>query len=523
MAKKSNSGRANGSRVNKKEYDEYTDITKNPSEYFKNSAFHNPYTFWDFPESSEREERTLYSAGDVTVGTFSGILELEVTLESPLMLKAGYSNAECKKILEGGAESNNQESKHQTYNALTIEGDVIVPASSVRGSLRNLMTLITDGPLLRIDDIAYKQGRKSIKWKDLLKNQFKDNRLYPDTERSDGKVHLVTNLFGQVTDKTGSEAVSFAGRVRPENLVFPDTATLLSDYITLPVLNSPNPGCMAFYRKAKSADMVSAKDPLKGHKVYRNSMHAGIDDPDAPWIYDNQGMYEEGGEELKDKEQDNNFTAQLLSEKNTANEQVTGSLRLALRGVSERELAILLACCKTKWRLGGGKPFGLGLCTVKPVRLLNEIGEKEDIDVYSLEKCCSNEVAEKLEQRIKKWEKTQEPVERLLYPRAMVKKDSSLQRTGFVWFAKNTKLKESCGLESTYVIADEEEKKAAVIPGQLLPDFDESGDQKDKLFGNDVLYDETNRKPISIPGVTTRADAFKELKDIEDRNSREEE
>lgn len=670
-----------------------------PENFYSDSSFHNPYTFWDFPEINARESITPYSIGDIkSPETFSGVLELKVTLESPLLIKAGYSNEECCKIRNNKKIYNNI-NEHKKYKALTIGDDVIVPASSVRGSLRYLMTLITDGPLLKIDNNEYlSQGRdinlgndkkklflaqvikkgahnrdgeimlgetklikfsllnnfykeengvclerpsienntvkyfvtfdnnnklesiekidkyessphekntwvlklsgepidndgvdkeealfkqypdnkknkirinkklwaqyqsrhrsnncfrsslkkgdliwlepqnsnitrinndrqiKSLQWarlgrkgthlKSLLKNQFKNSsrpsgsiHLYPDSERTDGRVHLTTNLFGQVTanNNRNNSNISFAARIRPDNLVFQDTKDMLNKQpLTLPVLSSPNPGCLAFYRKAVSPDTVSAEDPLRGYKVYRTSKHAGFSDDKAPWRYQNQGNYKDDEETLKPEQQKFNFSAQLLPEKNGEN-ATTGTLNLSLRGVSSRELAILLACCSTKWRLGGGKPLGLGLCSVEPVALLDETGETvpDFTDTYDLSKHCGKIEADRIKGQIDHWEKTQLPVEDLKYPRAVEVNKNKTRKEGLSWFKNNANPKfpkndptECKGLKKTYVVKDESNNKAVAIPGQLLPDFDPAGN--DTLFGYDVIYDTNHRRKITL-------------------------
>ncbi len=99
--------------------------------------------------------------------------------------------------------------------------------------------------------------------------------LHPDSWNSDGKVDRVTNLFGQVQDqRSGGKALSFASRIRPENLVFENAASRCVKTVLAPMA-MPHPGCLAFYRDNTSPDDVGFEDDLRGYKVYRTATETG--------------------------------------------------------------------------------------------------------------------------------------------------------------------------------------------------------------------------------------------------------
>ncbi len=80
--------------------------------------------------------------------------------------------------------------------------------------------------------------------------------MHPDSWNRDGKVDEVTNLFGQIRDKRSMDnAVTFAARIRPENLVFEGTASSLREDRTGTHGDAAS-GCLAFYRDNNSPDDV---------------------------------------------------------------------------------------------------------------------------------------------------------------------------------------------------------------------------------------------------------------------------
>ncbi|MFU8769882.1 MAG: hypothetical protein ACNA7H_09115, partial [Desulfotignum sp.] len=189
--------------------------------------------------------------------------------------------------------------------------------------------------------------------------------LLPDSMRPDGGVDMVTDLFGQIPHKGIEAAGPFAARIRPGNLIFMD-AVKKTCMETLAPLSAPHPGCIAFYRDQDDLDEIGRNSPLKGYKVYRNTRERG---DNAPWKYSVQGVYGENGA-LKDPQQKVNKTAELL------NEGLTGKLRIAFRALGADEMALLLAACSVDWKLGGGKPLGLGHCRVINVTMIDEDGNR---------------------------------------------------------------------------------------------------------------------------------------------------
>ena len=175
-------------------------------------------------------------------------------------------------------------------------------------------------------------GRAGERLLDLLKDHHSE--VIPDSLRDDGLIDEVTDLFGHIPHVDQPHAApAFSARVRPENLVFYDARSKV-ELTALAPLSSPHPGCVAFYRDCSELDEFAPGRPLRGYKVYRNTNERG---DDAPWHYRVQGVYKDG--KLKDggkSEQKINQTCELL------NEGVTGTLRIAFRDLSKRELALMI-------------------------------------------------------------------------------------------------------------------------------------------------------------------------------------
>lgn len=325
--------------------------------------------------------------------------------------------------------------------------------------------------------------------------------VLPDAMQDDGLVDEVTDLFGQVPPERRFQAASFAARIRPENLVFFDSAAKV-ERVTLAPLAPPHPGCLAFYRNSDSPDSVSEQDDLRGYKVYRASREEGTE---APWRYDVQGVYGDQGE-LKHDLQKVCKTCDLVPA------EFTGKLRVAFRGLTRRELALLLQTCAVPWRLGGGKPLGLGLCRVCVVGMIDELGEPMQVPGWSVteqEDGCldidgwQHEVSD-LQQRVEMWIASQQPVAKLRYPRAVEENNFKKSRGGHVWFKRHASPRmvtqrggegREPGLEPLHI--DGSLKVAAMqagepidarnplIAGQILPRFDSDDPETDLLYGYD--------------------------------------
>lgn len=224
-------------------------------------------------------------------------------------------------------------------------------------------------------------GRRGIRLLDLVKD--KHPQILPDCANPDGKVDSVTDLFGQIPNPDLADSIEpgwrerklgpagpFAARVRPQNLVFRDAKAKVRA-TTLAPLAPPHPGCAAFYREQTDPDLVANDENtgLRGYKVYRTSGESG---DVAPWNYSVQGVYDEQGLP-KPAGQKTNKTCDLLP----AN--LTGRLRIACRALTARELALLVAACSVDWRLGGGKPLGLGHCRITSATWIDENGERREI------------------------------------------------------------------------------------------------------------------------------------------------
>ena len=293
-------------------------------------------------------------------------------------------------------------------------------------------------------------GRRGVHVHDLT-----PEHIWPDARRDDGQVAEVTDLFGHL-----AASGTFAGRVRPENLVFRamNAHDLLLEQVLLAPLSAPRPGCIAFYRRG-TPENVTRSSFLRGYKVYRTQATNG--EP-APWL--------DSGPQGEEAEHHNtNQTCDLVKP------GVEGTLRIAFRGLTSRELGLLLFACNQPWRLGGGKPLGLGLCRVEVERVVDEFGAPISMEDSSVAG------DEQLVRRAEMWQRSQEPVPKLRYPRMAMNN----QRGGHVWFsyfaAPNMN---RAGLQQRTPVLG-----GPRVDGQMLPRFQDA--PNDRLYG----YDRTRQGP----------------------------
>lgn len=317
---------------------------------------------------------------------------------------------------------------------------------------------------------------RSIQWARLGRRgkrmgELVPEHLHPDNCRDDRTVSEVTDLFGQVPTDRDSDAPAFAGRIRPENLVFRDAKPDLDGPIPLAVMGQPHPANIAFYRDNEDPESIGKNDSLKGYKVYRTTNERGAD---APWHYAAQPVFETAARP-KEEQQKINQSCQLLPEGRT------GTLRIAFRALSPRELALLLRACHLPWRLGGGKPLGLGLCEVRVRRLLDETGAETSIPADWKERVGD------IEERADLWQASQTPVDRVRYPRAADANRNRVQRGGHVWFPTfAAPSKSKPGLQPVYLKGELKEKAGRdQVPGQILKPLDPDDPDADLLYAYD--------------------------------------
>ncbi len=361
--------------------------------------------------------------------------------------------------------------------------------------------------------------------------------VWPDCAQYDGLVDEVTDLFGQVPLDRKTRAPSFAARVRPENLVFFDAAAKV-ERVTLAPLAPPHPGCIAFYRDNGDPDKISENDDLRGYKIYRTTRETG---PDAPWRYETQGVYDGQGL-LKQGPQKVCKTCDLLPN------GVSGQLRIAFRALTPRELALLVQVCSVPWRLGGGKPLGLGLCAVHMTDLIDENGETLQVSGWTIVKerdgalhldGWQQEVAD-LQTRVQMWIASQRPVEKLRYPRAVRENDGKNSRGGHAWFERHASppmppQKEGQGREPGLkpLHIDGKLRNAAqaagqpldptnpLIAGQVLPCFDSQNPDADVLYGYDGYNVESEVRQRPRRQVYLNIESFDETKHVTGREQSE--
>jgi len=321
-------------------------------------------------------------------------------------------------------------------------------------------------------------GRQGVALKAMI-----PSTVLPDSIRNDGGVDMVTDLFGQIPQKDMA-AGPFAARIRPGNLIFFDAKDKTITE-TLAPLAAPHPGCIAFYRDEENLDLINGKSPLKGYKVYRNTKERG---ENAPWKYSVQGVYGEQGA-LKPSQQKVNKTAQLL------NEGLTGKLRISFRAFGIDELALVYAACSVDWKLGGGKPLGLGHCRVTGLKMIDEDGNvTTPMGISENGKNLTPaqndlKMTDHLKNRIALYRASQIPVEKLRYPRAVTKNNNQSRCAGLSWFARHAaQRKNGQGLETIWTTGDlKMTVKASQIKAQALPGLDADDPDADLLYGYDMV------------------------------------
>jgi len=322
-------------------------------------------------------------------------------------------------------------------------------------------------------------GREGVALKNLV-----PKCVLPDSMRGDGGVDMVTDLFGQIPKQGISAAGPFAARIRSGNLIFFDARDKTTTE-TLAPLAAPHPGCIAFYRDQEDLDKIGKASSLKGYKVYRNTIERG---ENAPWKYSVQGVYGEQGA-LKPCHQKVNKTAELL------NEGVTGKLRISFRALNVKELALLYTACSVDWKLGGGKPLGLGHCRVTGLRMIDEDGNVT-IPVESPAPgenlTLVPEYAKRvnhIEGRIALYRASQAPVQKLRYPRAVTQNQNKSSRAGLSWFARHASpRKNGQGIETIWTTgALQNQVRTSQIKAQALPVLKAGKPDADLLYGYDVV------------------------------------
>ena len=343
-------------------------------------------------------------------------------------------------------------------------------------------------------------GREGVNFKETLK-EHGYGYMWPDSdsERKDNKkVDITSDLFGSVP-LSNDAYNAFAGRVRPDNLVFEAGTGFMT--CEMAPLSSPHPGCVAFYMDNDNYDEISLEDLPKGYKVYRTTKERG---KDAPWNYSVQPIFKDGKPIPFEQVQDKTCMAELV------NEGSIGHFKLSYRSLTKKEFALLLLVLSCDLRIGGGKPFGLGHCIVTHVDAFNENGE--NIFSFTPQKKATIPTdyteavpAEWLE-RANYYCMTQLPVEKLRYPRTIDEK--GYQHGGMCWFAlyasvkKNMKKKQNQdteekklrGLETKWIshnpendkLKELQQKGYQQICAQGLPQFQPSNPAADMLFGYDV-------------------------------------
>ena len=204
---------------------------------------------------------------------------------------------------------------------------------------------------------------------------------------------------------------------------------------------------------------------------------------------------------MKDAKQKVNKSCDLLPE------GMDGTLRIACRAFSQRELALLVMACTVDWRLGGGKPLGLGHCRVLEAKWIDEDGDTRELfkrtsesypAIAVLPEDLKGEVSD-LEARVQLWHASQEPVAHLRYPRAVEENNNKLNRGGHVWFGRHASMRKGgTGLEVLRTAGELKTQAggSSQIAPQLLPVLDVNKPQSDVLHGTDLVSMEAERERL---------------------------
>jgi hypothetical protein len=173
---------------------------------------------------------------------------------------------------------------------------------------------------------------------------------------------------------------------------------------------TPHPGCEPFYQ--------NNDETLKGYKVYRNSCNTK-----SPWLITPP--------EPKDKF---NKTVDLIPK------DILGNLTISFKGLNDKELSLLLEVCRVDWKIGGGKPLGLGHVRVQEVEWLDEFADikwRSSIDAqgYKSKSDLNNTInyednLKQYQPRIKLYVESQKPKNEIAYPNldGLFKKISGFNR-----------------------------------------------------------------------------------------------
>jgi len=381
----------------------------------------------------------------------------------PISYSGSYSRQHCWKLKLSGPLVGWKEGKNKFEGLLKANDEEVTIESSLwqdyaERNKRGSKCKLVSGDLVWLEvkegteDPISSDSVLSIQWARWGKKGQRVDELaskyQPDFLQLDGLVDEVTNLFGQVVvrdtaDAEGGNALTFAGKIRPENLVFEDLAAATrGNQVTLPVLAQPNGGCIPFYRKANGSDDFRRESPLRGYKVYRVEYDPEFDEEHSaekdwtnpkPWEYSAQPLYSRNDRPDPEKNKMNK-TVCLVPPKSR------GKLRIAFRSLSQRELALLIQACHVRWRLGGGKSVSLGLCQPKISGLFTETGRPLNVDWVDRDgKACQwRDLVLDIQDRVRIWSATQTPVPVVRQPRAV---NSRGAKNGLVWFTKFCQMK----------------------------------------------------------------------------------
>ena len=139
------------------------------------NPFHNPYTFISFPsEKPERHAPTPLTIDELETERKTGFVDLEIETLSPLLVP-----------------EHNDKKDQTVVSAMRIGKNVIVPASSIRGTLRNLTAIISGSALDYVDDNLWLcQGRDAKLDDKFTQYRYLAEVIVPGDSSKDGIVRF---------------------------------------------------------------------------------------------------------------------------------------------------------------------------------------------------------------------------------------------------------------------------------------------------------------------------------------------
>lgn len=289
-----------------------------------------------------REDPSNYYKGEL----ISGFINCELVTKTPLFIP------DIENIVY------DKSTKHNQYRFYKINGDYIIPGSSIRGTIRSIYEIITNSCMSTID------GKERVK-----NNEVFDPVVKPCNNRN--KLCKTCMLFGMVGD------TSYGSRVRFTDAKASSYINSSMDMVTLKELSSPKISYLPFYFK-NDRDSKSLK--ISGRKLYWHQ----------PKAADNSSVYS------TNKKNNRNITAEQLLKVGEKFQFKVFFDRITKEQLSNLLWALTLGenskNSKYCHKIGHGKPIGLGSCKITVESIYKRTYYNDE---YKLESIDANEMISK--------------------------------------------------------------------------------------------------------------------------------